>query len=548
MKPKRRILVTTALPYANAEIHLGHILEHLITDFWVRFQKMRGIECTAICADDSHGAPIMLSALKNGISPESLIKDVLVKHVEVFRDFQIEYDHYSSTHSEANKDLCIYFYEKIKEGKHLVTRKIEQFFCEKDKMFLPDRFVKGTCPRCHSENQYGDGCDKCGATYMPADLKSPHCNLCGSTPIMSHTDQYFIRLEDFRDFLQKWVPEHTNESIANKLQEWLGEELRDWCISRDAPYFGFEIPDLPGKYFYVWFDAPIGYISSTKEWCEKTGKKFEDYWKHPETEIYHNIGKDIIYFHTLFWPAMLTCAGFTTPSDVWVHGMLTLNGEKMSKSKGTFINARPYLNHLAPEYFRFYLASKLSPGIIDIDLNLQDFVARVNSDLIGKITNVASRSAQLLQKKMDGNLGKIPAGDAIALVKRAQAESKSISDCYEKREFAKALLTIRELADSVNKYFDDHKPWLLLAEEPEKVRGILTCSLNVFRIISVYLKPIIPEYVRKVEVLFKEKAYDWNSAQTLIESQSLETFVHLLNRVDEKAIDKMLQEIQPQKS
>jgi methionyl-tRNA synthetase len=495
-----------------------------------------------ICADDSHGTPIMISAHKKGITPETLIHDVLQKHVQVFEDFQISYDHYSTTHSKANRELCTYIYEKIRDEGHIVSRKVEQYFCEKDKLFLPDRFVKGTCPRCGSEDQYGDGCDKCGATYMPTDLKTPRCSLCASTPVMSSSEQYFIQLEDFRDFLQEWVPQHTNESIARKLQEWLDEKLRDWCISRDAPYFGFEIPDCPGKFFYVWFEAPIGYMSSTKEWCEKNGRSFDEFWKDSSTEIYHNIGKDIVYFHALFWPAMLSCAGFTTPKDVWVHGMLTLNGEKMSKSKGTFINARPYLNHLAPEYFRFYLASKLSPGIIDIDLNFQDFVARVNSDLIGKITNVASRSAQLLEKRLEGRLGILSVGEGLNLVKSAQAQAQTLAEFYETRQFAKAILCIRDIADSVNKYFDDHKPWLSIDEEPEKVRVILTCTLNVFRIMSVYLKPVLPEYVRKVESLFGDTPYVWKSAQTYAEDKTLQHFVHLLNRVDEKAIDRILEE------
>ncbi len=544
MAAKRRILVTSALPYANGDIHLGHMVEHLITDFWVRFQKMRGEDCIAICADDTHGAPIMIAARKQGISPEALIAQAREKHTKDFQDFQVVYDHYSTTHSDANREFCNSIYTKLRDANHIYGKAVEQYFCEKDNIFLPDRFVKGTCPSCKAENQYGDNCDICSATYMPVDLKDPRCNLCGTTPVMRSSEQYFVRLEDFRSFLQKWVPEHTNEAIARKLQEWLDETLRDWCISRDAPYFGFEIPDKPGKFFYVWFDAPIGYVSSTKEWCDKNGRDFADFWQNPTTEIYHNIGKDIIYFHTLFWPAMLQCAGLNTPKDVWVHGMLTANGEKLSKSKGTFINARTYLNHLAPEYYRYYMACKMSNSILDVDLNLQDFVARVNSDLIGKITNVASRSAQLLQKKMDGRLGVVPPGEASTLVNDAKNEQTVIAEHFESRQFSKALLCIRNIADNVNKYFDDQKPWVLLNEDPEKVRGILTCALNVFRIMSVYLKPILPEYVKKVEELFGEEPYTWETVHTVVENRALQPFVHLLGRVDEKAVDKLILETQ----
>ncbi len=544
MVQKRRILVSSALPYANGDIHLGHLVEHLITDFWVRFQKMRGQDCLAICADDTHGAAIMIAARKQDISAEELIARAQEQHIQDFKDFQIVYDHYSSTHSTANRELCNTIYAKLRDAKHIYAKAVEQYFCENDKIFLPDRFVKGTCPNCKAENQYGDSCDVCSATYMPVDLANPSCSLCGSKPILKSTEQYFVRLEDFRVFLQKWVPEHTNEAIARKLQEWLDEQLRDWCISRDAPYFGFEIPDCPGKFFYVWFDAPIGYISTTKEWCDLHKRDYREFWADPSTEIFHNIGKDIIYFHTLFWPAMLHCAGLTTPKDVWVHGMLTANGEKLSKSRGTFINARSYLNHLAPEYFRYYLACKLSNAITDIDLNFQDFIARVNADLIGKITNVASRSAQLLQKKMDGRLGKIPAGEGMSLINKAREEQTILAEYFEARQFSKALLAIRGLADSVNKYFDDHKPWLLIGEDPETVRGILTCALNVFRIMCVYLKPILPEYVRKVEALFGEEAYTWETANTVLEDRLLQPFVHLLSRIDEKAVDKILLETQ----
>ncbi|MBI2603744.1 MAG: methionine--tRNA ligase [Deltaproteobacteria bacterium] len=538
-----RRLVTSALPYANGDIHLGHLVEHLATDFWARFQKMRGHQCLTICADDTHGAPIMVAARKKGIAPEELIARTLQQHTKDFVDFQIHYDHYSTTHSETNRALCSHFYKKLKEGGHIFKRAVDQHYCETDKIFLPDRFVKGTCPRCGVENQYGDSCEACSAVYHSTELREPRCSICDSTPVVRASEQFFVKLEDFRPFLSEWVPQHTSAAVANKLQEWLSEELKDWCFTRDAPYFGFELPDAKGKYYYVWFDAPIGYVSSTKEWCEQRGLNFKDFWQNPEIEIHHNIGKDIVYFHTLFWPAMLKSAGFSTPTSIWVHGMLTVNGEKLSKSKGTFINARTYLNHLAPEYLRYYLACKLNQGVGDIDFNFEDFVGRVNSDLIGKITNIASRSAQMLHKQLEGRLAHLPArGEGAELIKKAHHESEGIAQLYEERNFAKALLSIRSLADLANKYFDDHKPWILVKEDKEKTREILTVALNLFRIVAVYLAPILPRYAEKVAQLFKEEPYTWESSQHAVENGELNPFSHLLSRLDPKAVEAIVEE------
>lgn len=536
-------LVTSALPYANGDIHLGHMVEHLTTDFWTRFQKMRGNQCLAICADDTHGAPIMVAARKRGISPEELIARTLQQHRKDFADFQVHYDHYSTTHSETNRALCHFFYKKLKDAGHIFTRAVDQHYCETDKIFLPDRFVKGTCPRCGAPNQYGDSCDACSAVYHSTELREPHCSICNGIPVVRASEQYFVKLEDFRPFLSEWVPLHTSEAVSNKLQEWLREELKDWCFTRDEPYFGFELPDAKGKYYYVWFDAPIGYLSSTKEWCEQNNVPFEDYWQNPLTEIHHNIGKDIVYFHSLFWPVMLRTSGFSTPKSIWVHGMLTVNGEKLSKSKGTFINARTYLNHLAPEYFRYYLACKLNPGVSDIDFNFDDFLGRVNSDLIGKITNIASRAAQLLQKQLGGTLAKLPlSGEGADLIKQAQDEGESIAQLFEERNFAKSLVAIRTLADAANKYFDDHKPWSLVKEDKEKTREVLSVALNLFRIIAVYLRPILPVYSDKVAALFKEAPYSWESSRDTVEDFELNPFTHLLSRLDSKAIDAIVEE------
>ena len=538
---KRRILITSALPYANGDIHIGHLVEHFITDFWARFQKMRGHECLAICADDTHGAPIMVEARRQGISPEDQIKKMHDKHVKDFEDFEVQYDNYHSTHSPLNKELCEQIYLSLRDQGHIEKRAIKQAYCNHDKMFLPDRFVTGTCPKCNAPDQYGDSCDSCGAVYSPTDMVHAKCSICGNTPVEKSSEHFFCKLDHFVPFLKEWVPAHTSSAVAKKLSDWLDNTLQDWCLTRDEPYFGFELPDAKGKYYYVWFDAPIGYISSTLDWCQKNNRELAEFWNHDQAEIYHNIGKDIIYFHTLFWPVMLKASGFTTPKEVFVHGMLTVNGEKLSKSKGTFINARTYLNHLDPTYLRYYLACKLNGSIADLDLNWEDFAARVNGDLIGKITNIVSRGAQMLQKKLDGKMGK-PSKEGLIIIQNAQKKSDVIADYFEKRQFSKAMIEIRDIADEVNKYFDDHAPWKLIKEDPEATRAVLSTILNVFRILSIYLKPILPSYARKVETLFNEQPYQWQDAQTLVQDQELVAFKHILSRVDVKKIDAITEE------
>ena len=537
----RKILVTAALPYANGDIHLGHLVEYLQTDFWVRFQKMRGHECRFFCASDSHGTPIMVSARDKGISPEELISEAQKRHEKDLQDFGVEFDHFSTTDSEVNKKLVMDFYEKMKSGGHLEVRSVAQAYCEHDKMFLPDRFVRGVCPKCGAENQYGDSCDTCGATYSPLDMKDPSCFLCGNKPIEKASEHVFFKLESFREFLKSWVPHHTEKVVYNKLQEWLQEELRDWDISRDAPYFGFSIPGFKDKYFYVWLDAPVGYMATSYEWAQKNQRDFMEFWgKEAQSEIYHFIGKDIVYFHTLFWPAMLKSAGYKPPNHVFVHGYLTVNGVKMSKSKGTFIMGRTFLDHADPVYLRYYYGTKLNAGLSDVDLNFDDFCGRVNSELVGKISNLASRAAQMMHKRLDGRLGKMsPKGRE--LWQKAVAQGDQIAQHYEDRNFGKATNQVRDLFDEVNRYFDEVAPWKLVKEDPETTRSILTDALNLFRVLTIYLKPIIPDYVKKVEELFSEPPYSWSCSQNLIEEKPINPFEHLATRLDRKTLDEVVE-------
>ncbi|MFK8138366.1 MAG: methionine--tRNA ligase [Bdellovibrionales bacterium] len=536
---KRQILVTAGLPYANGEIHLGHLVEYLQADFWTRFQNMQGHDCKYFCADDTHGTPIMVAARKKGISPEDLISQALEKHIKDFDDFGIEFSNFSSTNTDTNKKLCQEMFLKIEKAGHINKKSVNQSFCEHDNMFLPDRFVKGTCPKCGAEEQYGDSCDNCSATYNPTDLKDPACSICGNSPIEKASDHIFFQLNDFKAFLEDWLKDHTSKEVSNKMLEWFEEDLRDWDISRDAPYFGFEIPGNPGKYFYVWVDAPIGYMASAKEYCDSNDILFEDYWK--KSEIYHFIGKDIVYFHTLFWPAMLKAANMSRPDGVFVHGMLTVNGVKMSKSKGTFINARTYLKHLDPIFLRYYYACKFNSSMEDVDLNLEDFVSRVNSDLIGKITNLASRGAQMLQKRLDGKMGLLdPEGEKI--LELARSKSELIAGFYESREFSKANTAIREIADECNRYFDEKAPWKLIKEDEEETRKVLSSTLNVFRVLAIYLKPVLPDYAAKVEKLFGEEAYSWNDMEKTLVNIELQKFEHLAVRLDPKNIDAMVED------
>ena len=535
-----RILVTSALPYANGDIHIGHLVEYLQTDFWVRYQKMQGHNCRYFCADDTHGTPIMIRAQQEGITPEDLIAKSRENHLRDFTEFQIEFDHYGSTHSEDNKELCGEIYKSMEASDLVETRSISQAYCESLSMFLPDRFVKGECPKCHAKEQYGDACDSCGATYAPIEMIDPVCSINDEKIVLKDSDHIFFKLDTFRDFLKEWTREHTPTEVANKLDEWLGESLRDWDISREAPYFGFEIPGHPGKYFYVWVDAPVGYMASTKAWCKENNENFEDWWKGDDTKIYHFIGKDIVYFHTLFWPAMLKNAGYKTPEQVFVHGFLRVNGEKMSKSKGTFVKARTYLDHLDPMYLRFYYACKLNSSIEDIDLNFDDFSQRVNSDLIGKITNLASRGAQMLGKKLDGKMGDLPEEGKVLLAK-ARERFSEIESHYEARDFNRAMQVIRSIAEEANRYFDEKEPWKLVKEDAEGTREVLTTILNIFRIMSIALKPILPDYVKNVEALLGEEPYVWGDYKKDLVNSQINSFSHLAKRVEGANIEAMVE-------
>ena len=534
---KRQIVVTSALPYANGDIHLGHLVEYIQTDFWVRYQKLRGNACVYVCADDTHGTPIMIRARKEGISPEELIARSHAAHLKDFTDFQIAFDNYYTTNSPENKELSERFYAAM-EKSGAITRKVTpQLYCEHCKMFLPDRFVKGECPKCGAPGQYGDSCDKCGATYGAEELGNPVCTTCGSTPVVKDSEHIYFELEPQHAYLEKWIPEHTTSDVSNKLLEWFREPLRGWCISRDAPYFGFEIPGCKGKYFYVWVDAPIGYIASLRNWCAKNGKG--DLWNDPKTEIYHFIGKDIIRFHCLFWPGMLHTAGYKGPDKVFVHGFLTVNGEKMSKSKGTFVNARTYLDHLPPEALRYYYAAKLGGTTDDLDLNLADFVQRVNSDLVGKITNIASRGGQMLQKKLGGRLGTLDA-EGRELVAKCRAAGETIAKFYEDRRFNQVVVEISRLADAANEYFDRREPWKTVKTDAETTRTTLTAALNAFRLMAIYLQPILPVYAEKARRLFGETAWTWGSTRETREDCEIGAYEYLANRIDSRQVEAMI--------
>ena len=543
MAEKRKIVVTSALPYANGDIHLGHLVEYLQTDFWARFQKLRGHECIYVCADDTHGTPIMIRARKEGITPEELIARSHAEHLRDFTDFQVAFDNYHSTNAPENKALSERIYAAMEKSGAVTSKTSPQLYCEKCQMFLPDRFVKGECPKCGAAGQYGDSCDKCGATYGAEELGHPVCTTCGATPVVRDSEHLYFELEPQHEYLEKWIPGHTTSDVSNKLLEWFREPLRGWCISRDAPYFGFEIPGHPNKFFYVWVDAPIGYIASLRNWCEKNGRNIEDYWPSDGSEggveLYHFIGKDIIRFHCLFWPGMLHTAGFKGPDKVFVHGFLTVNGEKMSKSKGTFVNARTYLNHLPPEALRYYYAAKLGGTTDDMDLNLSDFVQRVNSDLVGKITNIASRGGQMLQKKLEGRLGTMDEEGA-ALVAKCRDASETIAKHYEDRRFNMALVEICRLADAANEYFDRREPWKTVKVDAEATRVTLTAALNAFRIMAIYLKPVLPAYADKAMKLFGETEWTWDSINAARENCALGEYEYLASRIDGKQVEAMI--------
>lgn len=539
---KRQILLTCALPYANGPIHLGHMLEHIEADIFSRFHKMRGEECVFICADDTHGTPIMIKAREQGITPEQLIAKSYSEHLADFTDFNINFDFYGSTNSPENQKLCELFYERLKNNNHIHKKSIEQLYCDHDKMFLPDRFVKGVCPKCGALDQYGDACDSCGATYSPQDLKNPGCAICGTKPIKKKSEHVFFKLNDFKSYLQDWLPKHTNPSVSKKMLEWFDEDLRDWDISRDEPYFGFQIPGEDKKYFYVWVDAPMGYVSSTDVWCADNKRSLHEFWgPNSHAELYHFIGKDIVYFHTLFWPAFLKGADFKSPTKVFVHGHVMVNGEKMSKSKGTFISARTYLNHLDPQHLRYYYATKLNGGMDDLDLNLADFAQRVNSDLVGKIVNLASRGAQMLTKKLDSKMGTCDS-DGEKLLQKIDAETEAIARFYEQRDYAKVTTVIRELAELTNKYFDEKAPWKTVESQPEETKKVLTTTLNAFRKIAIYLQPILPKLSLSVSELLNEKSYTWNDHKKILTHHKINNYLHLSQRVEADKVQAMIED------
>jgi len=548
---QRRLLVTSALPYANGQIHIGHLVEYVQTDIWVRFQRMRGHEVHYVGADDTHGTPIMLRAEKEGITPKELIANVWKEHKRDFDNFLISFDNYYTTDSPENEKLAQSIYLKLRDAGLIEKRAIEQAYDPVKEMFLPDRFIKGECPKCGAKDQYGDNCEKCGATYSPTDLKNPFSVVSGATPIKKISDHYFFKLSDPRceEFLREWTQVKTplQPEARNKMKEWVGQpgesKLGDWDISRDAPYFGFEIPDAPGKYFYVWLDAPIGYYASFLNYCQAKGLNFDE-WVKPDTttEQYHFIGKDILYFHTLFWPATLKFSGYRTPTNVFAHGFLTVDGEKMSKSRGTLISANSVIEcGFNPEWFRYYFATKLNDSMEDLDLNLQDFVARVNSDLLGKYINIASRSAGFLVKRFGG----VVSDDAIntPLLKEIAASSEKIAELYEGREYAKALRTIMELADKVNGFVDENKPWEI-AKDPEReaeLQRVCSVTLEAFRMLSLYLKPVIPQVAKGVEEFLSLPPQAWRDINTPLSSKNpIKPYQHLMTRVDAPQIEALL--------
>ncbi|MED5525322.1 MAG: methionine--tRNA ligase [Pseudomonadota bacterium] len=558
MATSRRILVTSALPYANGPIHLGHMLEYIQTDIWVRFQKLRGFETYYVCADDAHGTPIMLKAREQGITPEEMIAKTNIEHQADFAQFLIGFDQYHSTHSDENRELSAMIYNRLNDGGYIKTETISQLFDPQEQMFLPDRFVKGTCPKCGADDQNGDNCEVCGATYQPTDLKDPKSVVSGATPVLKDSVHYFFDLPAFGDMLKAWISSGSlQEEMANKLQEWFEQGLARWDISRDAPYFGFEIPGAPGKYFYVWLDAPIGYLASFKALCDKTGLDFDAFWKaDSDAEVYHFIGKDIIYFHSLFWPAMLDGAGLRKPTNVFAHGYVTVNGAKMSKSRGTFIKARTYLDHLDPEYLRYYYAAKLSNRIDDLDLNLEDFTQRVNSDLVGKLVNIASRTAGFIAKRFDGKLAdSITISDEEYVLSKLKtgtsprelfdefvAKGDDIAKAFEGREFGRAVREIMALADKANVYIADTAPWVLVKNDDtlSEAHQVCTLSLNLFKVLVTYLKPVLPELAKKVES-FLGVELTWDNRSELLVGCAINPFQAMMSRIEPAKVEAMVE-------
>ena len=550
----RKILVTSALPYANGSIHLGHMVEHIQTDVWVRFQKLRGHECHYCCADDTHGTPVMLAAQKQGIAPEDMIAKVREEHLADFTGFNIGYDNYYSTHSPENKQFSQDIYRALKANGKIESRVIEQLFDPEKQMFLPDRFVKGECPKCHAQDQYGDNCEVCGTTYSPTELINPYSAVSGAKPELRESEHFFFKLGECADFLKAWTSgnnphdgkPHLQPEALNKMKEWLGEgeetTLSDWDISRDAPYFGFEIPDAPGKYFYVWLDAPVGYMASFKNLCDRIGIDFDEYFKaDSQTEMYHFIGKDILYFHALFWPAMLHFSGHRAPTGVYAHGFLTVDGQKMSKSRGTFITAKSYLEQgLNPEWMRYYIAAKLNSKIEDIDLNLQDFISRVNSDLVGKYVNIAARASGFIAKRFEGRLKDVADSELLA---KLTAQSEAIAECYESREYAKALRDTMALADIVNEYVDANKPWELAKQEGQDARLHEVCSelINAFTMLTAYLAPVLPKVAENAAKFLNLEAITWANTRETLGEHAINKYEHLMQRVEQKQVDDLIE-------
>ena len=540
---KRRILVTSALPYANGEIHLGHLLEYIQTDIWVRFQKMQGHECHYVCADDAHGTPIMLKADEMGIEPEALIAEVSKRHQSDFSDFNINFSQFHSTHSEENRYFSELIYSRLKDSGFIEKRVISQAFDPEKEMFLPDRFIKGECPKCGADDQYGDNCEVCGATYSTTELKNARSVVSGAIPIEKDSEHYFFDLPQFEDQLKEWTNAgHLQDEVSNKLAEWFEQGLQQWDISRDKPYFGFQIPGTEDKYFYVWLDAPIGYMASFKKLCDNSDLEFDDFFaKGSDTELYHFIGKDIVYFHALFWPATLMGSNFRTPNAIFAHGFLSVNGQKMSKSRGTFIQARTYLDSLNPECLRYYYAYKLSAKIDDIDLNLEDFKQRVNSDIVGKVVNIASRSASFVTKKFDKELS----SQCIEqdLYDEFVAANSEIAQHYEARNFGHAMRSIMKLADKANQYIDDKKPWQLIKEEgrEQEVHEITSLAINLFRVLMTYLKPVLPEMAKQSEAFLNIDSLNWDAVKTPLLSHQINKFKPLMTRIEDEQIEAMVE-------
>ena len=540
----RQILVTSALPYANGSLHIGYMVEAIQTDIFVRYQRLLGNVCYYVCADDTHGTPTMLKAQREGISPEDLVAGYHKEHQADLRDFYISQDNFYTTHSDENRELSNLNYSRLRDAGHITHRTIKQFYDPVNEMFLPDRFIRGECPNCHAQDQYGDQCEVCNRTHSPTDLINPVSAISGATPIEKESEHLFFKLPDFEQMLKDWTRAgHLQPEVVNKLDEWFDAGLREWDISRDAPYFGFEIPDQPGKYFYVWLDAPIGYLASFMNLCDKQGIDYDAFIRSDsDADMYHFIGKDITYFHALFWPATLHFAGYRTPDKIFVHGFLTVNGQKMSKSRGTFITARSFLEHLDPEYLRYYFAAKLSDRVEDIDLNLDDFILRVNSNLIGKYINIASRTAGFISKRFAGRLAATLAAEDKALLKRLQSRSSAIADCYEQRRYSEAVREIMDLADEANEYINAWKPWELARDDKQtqRLHQVCTTSLNVFRILTLYLKPILPQLSNKIEAFMNITPLDWEDVDSLLLDHVIHPYSHLARRIENSSVDAML--------